>query len=103
MACLLLVYKPSTEQDIIKMKQQLIIWLFLIFIKSALAQVSDYNQLWTNPKVVDRIQTNIEKYRKGDAVIELVGKNGKPLPGLEITIQQQSNEQEIRISFCQSV
>lgn len=74
------------------MKPQLIIWLFLIFTKSALAQVSDYDQLWSNPKVVDRIQTNIEKYRKGDAVIELVGKNGKPLPDLEITIEQQSHE-----------
>ncbi len=35
-----------------------------------------YRKLW-NSEVQARIDQDIEKYRKGDAVIEIVGKNGK--------------------------
>ncbi len=56
------------------------------------AQVDIYDQLWNNPEVNERIETNIEKYRKGDAAIVILGKDKKPVPNAKVTIQQVSHE-----------
>jgi endo-1,4-beta-xylanase len=47
---------------------------------------------WNNPAEIKRIESNIEKYRKGNAVITVVDKKGKPVANATIVIQQQTSE-----------
>jgi GH35 family endo-1,4-beta-xylanase len=75
-----------------KITTQLFIWLFSLVAGNAVAQESVYDQLWNDPSVIKRIETDIEKYRKGDAVIKITNKKGKPLSKAKVTIQQQSHE-----------
>jgi GH35 family endo-1,4-beta-xylanase len=51
-----------------------------------------YRTLWSDPAVVARIEGGIEKHRKGDAVIEVVGKDGKPLANATVEVRQQTHE-----------
>ncbi len=51
-----------------------------------------YRKLWSDPAVAKRIDDGIERNRKADAVIEIVGKDGKPLPGVALEVQQKSHE-----------
>ncbi len=37
-----------------------------------------YRKSWSDPAVADRIERNIEKHRKGDATITVVGRDGQP-------------------------
>ena len=39
-----------------------------------------------------RIERNIEQYRKGDATIEVVDAAGKPVPGVRVEVQQTGHE-----------
>lgn len=59
------------------MKTKSLVWLLLILAGRTFAQDSIFNRIWNDPVVTGRIEQNIEKYRKGDAMIEVVGKNGK--------------------------
>lgn len=49
-----------------------------------------YRKLWRDPAL--NIDANIEKYRKGDAEIEVAGKDGKPLANATVEIVQQKHE-----------
>jgi GH35 family endo-1,4-beta-xylanase len=51
-----------------------------------------YHTLWSDPAVAARIESGIEKHRKGDAVIEVVGKDGKPLANATVEVRQQTHE-----------
>lgn len=51
-----------------------------------------YSKFWKDPAVVKRIDQGIERNRKGDAVLQLVGKDGKPLAGAAVEIRQKSHE-----------
>ncbi|MBI5395146.1 MAG: endo-1,4-beta-xylanase [Verrucomicrobia bacterium] len=51
-----------------------------------------YRKLWRDPAVNERIERNIEKHRKGDATIEVVGKDGKPVSGAKIVLRQTGHE-----------
>lgn len=51
-----------------------------------------YRQLWANPAVAGRIERDIEKHRKGDAIIEIVGQDGKPLANAAMEVRQQTHE-----------
>ena len=51
-----------------------------------------YRKLWRDPAVNERIERNIEKYRKGDATLEVISKDGKPLSGAKIELQQTGHE-----------
>jgi len=51
-----------------------------------------YSKLWHDPAVAERIEHNIEKYRKGDATIEVVDAAGKPVRGVTVVVRQQSHE-----------
>ncbi|HOD79816.1 MAG: Endo-1,4-beta-xylanase Z precursor [Planctomycetes bacterium ADurb.Bin126] len=57
----------------------------------AQAQTSS-EKLWREPALQKRIDQNIEKYRKGEAAVEIVDAAGKPLPGLRITATQTGHE-----------
>lgn len=51
-----------------------------------------YQQKWRDGAVNQRIERNLEKYRKGDATIELLDAAGKPLPGARVEVQQTGHE-----------
>lgn len=51
-----------------------------------------YRKLWRDPALNQRIDDNIEKYRKGDASIEVVDAAGKPVTDAKIDLQQTNHE-----------
>jgi GH35 family endo-1,4-beta-xylanase len=63
--------------------------MLLIGISQAKAQ---YSSSWDDAALQQQIESNIEKYRKGDAVITVVDKNGKPVVNATIVIRQQTSE-----------
>jgi len=46
---------------------------------------------WTDPALVKRIDANIERHRKAEAIIEVVTSDGRPVPGANVEIQQQTH------------
>jgi endo-1,4-beta-xylanase len=74
-------------------KMKNIILASLILTVAAQAAAPDaYRKLWRDPAVNDRIERNIEKYRKGDATLEILGKDGKPVSGAKIELRQTKHE-----------
>ena len=60
---------------------------------TANAQVTEaYRKLWNDPAVVQRIDRNIEKNRKGDAAITIVGQEGQPVRDATVEVRQQTHE-----------
>ena len=53
---------------------------------------AQYPSSWNDPALQKQIESNIEKYRKGDAVITVVDKKGKSVANVTIVIQQQTSE-----------
>lgn len=49
-------------------------------------------RLWNDPAVAGRIAQDIEKHRKGNATIEVAGRDGKPLANAAIEVAQQKHE-----------
>lgn len=74
------------------MNNYLLIWILLLGAGEIFAQNSAYDKLWSDPSVAEQIKNDIEKYRKGDATIVIVDKNGKPVSKVKIDLQQQSHE-----------
>jgi GH35 family endo-1,4-beta-xylanase len=67
--------------------------LFALFGGTATAQSLDsYRKLWSDPALNQRIDRNIEKYRKGDATIEIVGQDGQAVQGASVEVRQQTHE-----------
>lgn len=56
------------------------------------AAPESYQKKWRDAAVNERIERNIEKYRKGDATIEVVDATGKPLTGVRVEVQQTGHE-----------
>lgn len=57
--------------------------------KEVLSEV--YQKLW-NPEVQAKIDLDIEKYRKGDAVIEIIDKDGNPVKGVTVGVEQLTHD-----------
>lgn len=74
------------------MRNYLFFCVLLFFSKNVWTQESAYLKLWNDQSVVSRIDLNIEKFRKGDAVIKIARANGKPVSNAKIEIRQQSHE-----------
>ncbi len=53
---------------------------------------AEYQKLWRDPAVNARIEGNIEKYRKGGAMLEIVDAAGKPVAGARVEVQQTGHE-----------
>jgi GH35 family endo-1,4-beta-xylanase len=51
-----------------------------------------YQKRWNDPAVEARIQANIEKYRQGDAKLDVVDADGKPVANVRIEVQQTGHE-----------
>ncbi|MCX7045499.1 MAG: endo-1,4-beta-xylanase [Candidatus Sumerlaeota bacterium] len=50
-----------------------------------------YHKLWSDPALTQRIEKNIERYRKQDAALEIVSADGKPLAGATVEAQQKTH------------
>ncbi len=74
------------------MKITSLIYLFLILAGEAVAQDSIFIKLWGDTAVTRRIDRDIERYRKGDAVIKVVDVHGKPVSKAKVIIRQQTHE-----------
>jgi len=80
------------------MKKSLIISLFCLLVyptvshgQTEFSGIPDsYRAEWAALR--PQMDSNIEKYRKGDAEIELVDAEGKPIKNIEVSIQQKSHE-----------
>jgi GH35 family endo-1,4-beta-xylanase len=51
-----------------------------------------YQKKWRDEAVNQRIERNIEQYRKGEATIEVVDAAGRPVPGVPVQVQQLGHE-----------
>ncbi|MBM3859054.1 MAG: glycoside hydrolase family 10 [Verrucomicrobia bacterium] len=75
------------------MKTNLTIITSLLVLATAHAETPEsYRKLWRDPAVNARIERNIEKYRKGDATIEVVDAKGKPVKGAKVQARQTGHE-----------
>jgi GH35 family endo-1,4-beta-xylanase len=67
--------------------------LFALLGNRAQAQVPEsYRRLWSDPAVVRRIEQNIEKHRKGDVTITVVGQDGQAIKEASVEVRQQTHE-----------
>ena len=69
-----------------------ILMLTLLVTASQAATPESCRGLWRDPAFNERIERNIEKYRKGDATIEVLDAVGKPVVGAKIELRQTSHE-----------
>ncbi len=51
-----------------------------------------FQKAWNDPALVKQIDDNIERYRKGDAVLEIVDAHGVPVCGAKVKIEQKTHE-----------
>lgn len=64
-----------------------------MFVCAAQAEPPEaYRKLWNDPAVTGRIERDIEKHRKGDVTIEVVGEGGKPLANVTVEVRQRTHE-----------
>jgi len=67
--------------------------VFTVLGAVAEAQTPDsYRKLWKDPAVIQRIERNIEKHRKGDATIKVVGADGQAIKEASVEVRQQTHE-----------
>jgi endo-1,4-beta-xylanase len=66
--------------------------ILLTTMQASAAAPDIYQKRWSDPAVVKRIDENIEKHRKGEAVIEVVDAAGKPVSDLRVELQQTGHE-----------
>lgn len=71
-----------------KKKECLLLLLFGLLCLQAFPQTSS----WDDPAEIKRVENNIDKYRKGDAEITIVDRNGKSVSNATVVIQQQTHE-----------
>jgi len=70
-----------------------IVFASLLFATAAQAETPEtFQRLWSDPDVAGRIERDIEKHRKGDATIKVIGKDGKPLANATVEVRQQTHE-----------
>jgi endo-1,4-beta-xylanase len=68
---------------------QLLIFLSVCWVN---AQETIFERLWTDPQITDSINRDIEQYRKGDAVIEIIDKKGNHISNALVEVHQQTHE-----------
>jgi hypothetical protein len=70
-----------------------IIFASVVFTIAAQAEIPEtYRKLWSDPAVAGRIERDIEQHRKGDATIEVIGQDGKPLANVTVEVRQRTHE-----------
>ncbi len=55
-------------------------------------KLEKYRKLWEDPALMEKIDNNIETFRKQDAVIKVVSEDGEPLAGAQIQVKQLTHE-----------
>ncbi len=74
------------------MKTYVLILLLNLTTVVLFAQPDYYDSLWNDPEIVQNIEYNTEKYRKGDAVVEIISKDGRLATGAIVEVKQQTHE-----------
>ena len=74
------------------MRRAFIPGLLILLAFNITAQESKFNELWNDPQVIEHVDYDIEKYRKGDAEIKIVDKSSKPIKNAIIEVHQLSHE-----------
>jgi len=75
------------------MKLCLLVLLLALIARTSIAGPPEsYQKKWRDEAVNQRIERNIEQYRKGDATLEVVDAAGKPVPGVRVEVQQTGHE-----------
>ncbi len=69
-----------------------VLWLSATACLSPAAAPETYRARWRDPAVEQRIASGIEKHRKGDVVLELVDRSGRPVADATIRAQQTGHE-----------
>ena len=69
-----------------------ILMLSLIATTAQAETAEVFRKLWNDPTVAGRIKRDIEEYRKGNATIEVVDQDGKPLANAAVEVRQQRHE-----------
>jgi len=69
-----------------------ILTLSLLAMTAQAATPEAYRSCWRDPALNERIERNIEKYRKGDATIEVLDAAGKPVSGAKVELRQTGHE-----------
>ncbi len=66
--------------------------LSLLATMAQAAPPESYRKLWRDPTLNERIERNIEKYRKSDAVLEVRDAAGKPVASAKVELRQTDHE-----------
>ena len=66
-----------------------LVWLTGSASSASAAVPEAYQKAWN--EISPRIEQNIERCRKGDATIEVVGADGRPVPGASLEIRQKTH------------
>jgi GH35 family endo-1,4-beta-xylanase len=70
----------------------IIVGLVALHACTAAAEMPEsYHKLWNDPTVAERIDRNIEKYRKADATIEVVDADGRAIADASLEVRQQTH------------
>lgn len=74
------------------MRTMNVIVFFAVAASAAAAVPESYEKRWTDRATVDRINANIEKHRKGDAVVQVVDASGKPVADAQVKLEQTGHD-----------
>jgi len=74
------------------MRYQFILFFIFALTLHINAQQSNYDKIWSDSSLNSRINENIEKYRKSDAIIEVKDKDGNPVSNASIEVHQKTHE-----------
>ena len=74
------------------MRKILLLWMLFALGWEVAAQKLSFDESWKDSAVVNYIEKNIEKHRKGEATISIVGKNGKQVTNVKVEVHQQTHE-----------
>lgn len=69
-----------------------ILSLPLLSVAAQADSLDAYRKLWRDPAVNERIERNIERYRKSGAAIDVVDAAGKPVSGARVEVRQTGHE-----------
>ncbi len=65
----------------------------ILFLHPAQAAAPEsWHKLWNDPGLQQRLERNIEQFRKGDCRLEVVDAAGKPVPGARVEARQTRHE-----------
>jgi len=74
------------------MKKRIMLGAMALLVTAQAAAPEAYRKLWRDPAINERIDRNIEQYRKGDAALTVVDAAGQPVSGAKLSVRQTGHE-----------